>query len=52
MCPISACKLTSFYPVAQLKMGLVVPLDRHFVIYLGAAGVDEGAGVKEGGPLI
>ena len=27
---------------------IIVPLDRHFVIYPGSAGVDEGASVDEG----
>ena len=26
---------------------IIVPLDRHFVVYPGSAGVDEGAGVDE-----
>ena len=26
---------------------IIVPLDRHFVVYPGGAGVDEGAGVDK-----
>ena len=28
--------------------GIIVPLDRHFVVYPGGVGVDEGAGVDKG----
>ena len=28
--------------------GIIVPLDRRFVVYPGGAGVEEGVGVKEG----
>ena len=27
---------------------IIVPLDRHFIVYPGGAGVDEGAGLDEG----
>ena len=27
---------------------IIVPLDRHFVVYTGDAGVDEGTGVDQG----
>ena len=27
---------------------IIVPLDRHFVVYTGGAGLDEGAGLHEG----
>ena len=31
----------------KLWEGIIIALDRHFVFYPGAAGVDEGAGVDE-----
>ena len=32
--------------------GIIEALDRHFIIYPGGAGVDEGAGVEDGGPPV
>ena len=31
---------------------IIVPLDRHFVVYPGGAGVDEGAGGDKGDLII
>ena len=33
---------------SKLRERIIVPLDRQFVVYLGNAGVDEGASVDEG----
>ena len=34
--------------VANLwREGIIIPLDRHFVVYPGGAGVEEGASVEE-----
>ena len=32
--------------------GIIIPLDWHFVVYPGGAGVEEGASAEEGGPLL
>ena len=34
--------------VAKLRERIIVPLDRHFVVYTGGASVDEGASLDEG----
>ena len=34
------------------REGIIVALDRRFVVYPGGAGVDEGAGVEDGGPPV
>ena len=31
-----------------MREGIILPLDQHFVVYPGGAGVDEGADVEEG----
>ena len=34
--------------IVSVGEGIIVPLDRHFVIYPGSADVDQGAGLDEG----
>ena len=40
------------YLICILREGIIVGLDRRFVVYPGGAGVDEGAGVEDGGPPV